>query len=100
MNSILHSIVSNVGVYIGNQQICISNGPYLQKVYISRVSFVNRREFCTARLLTLKDFLRELSKSLCLNFFQKEIGKNIGDAMAPCCMGVDFFSHLNCYDYI
>ena len=35
VNNILHSIFSNVEVYINNQQICNSNGLYAHKSYIS-----------------------------------------------------------------
>ena len=35
VNNILHSIFSNVEVYINNQQICNSNGFYAHKSYIS-----------------------------------------------------------------
>ena len=35
VNNILHSIFSNVEVYINNQQIYNSNGLYAQKSYIS-----------------------------------------------------------------
>ena len=35
VNNILHSIISNVEVYINNQQIYISNGLYAHKSYIS-----------------------------------------------------------------
>ena len=35
VNNILHSIFSNVEVYINNQQICNSNGLYAHKYYIS-----------------------------------------------------------------
>ena len=35
VNTILHSIFSNVEVYINNQQICNSNGLYAHKFYIS-----------------------------------------------------------------
>ena len=35
VNNILHPIVSNVEVYINNQQICNSNGLYAHKSYIS-----------------------------------------------------------------
>ena len=35
VNSILHSIFSNVEVYINNQQIINSNGLFARKFYIS-----------------------------------------------------------------
>ena len=35
VNSIMHSNFSNVEVYINNQQIYNSNGPYAHKYYIS-----------------------------------------------------------------
>ena len=37
VNNIMHSIISNVEVYINNQQIYISNGLYAHKSYISNI---------------------------------------------------------------
>ena len=73
VNNILHSIFSNVEVYINNQQIYNSNGLYAHKSYIfktsSRESSLNTREFCTARATTMKNILMKLWKRLCLNLF-------------------------------
>ena len=48
VNNIMHSIISNVEVYINNQQIYNSNGLYAHKSYISnnlRQPSLNTREF-------------------------------------------------------
>ena len=37
VNNIMHSIISNVGVYINNQQIYNSNGLYAQEFFISNI---------------------------------------------------------------
>ena len=55
VNNILHSIFSNVEVYINNQQIYNSNGLYAHKSYISHLTIsrepsLNTRKFCTARV--------------------------------------------------
>ena len=74
VNNILHSIFSNVEVYINNQQIYNSNGLYAHKAYISnnfREPSPNPREFCTARGTTMKNFQMKLWKRLWLNLFSQ-----------------------------
>ena len=60
VNKILHSIFSDVEVYINNQQLYNSNGFYAHKSYnynYFREPSLNAREFCTARGTTMKNFL-------------------------------------------
>ena len=74
VNNILHSIFSNVEVYINNQQNYNSIGLYAHKSYISnnfKGPSLNTREFCTACGTTLKNFLMKLWKRLCLNLFSQ-----------------------------
>ena len=52
LNTILHSILSNIEVYINNQQIYNSNGLYAHKYYFSnklKAPSRNTSEFCTVR---------------------------------------------------
>ena len=72
VNNILHSIVSNVEVYITNQQTYNSNGLYAHKSYICNnfkgtISEYNRVLHCEGT--TMKNFLMKLWKRLCLNLF-------------------------------
>ena len=72
--SILHSIFSNVEVYINNQQFYNSNGLYARKAYISnnfKGAILNMREFCTASGTTMKRFLMKLRKRFCLTLFSQ-----------------------------
>ena len=61
----------------------------------SREPSLNTREFCTAKGTTMKNFLINFWKQLCLNLFSQGEWKCLADPMASCCMvnwGVDFFS--------
>ena len=70
VNNILHSIFSNVEVYINNQQIFNCNTLYAHKSYISNNFKRAVSEYkCTARVRTMKNFLMKLWKRLCLNLF-------------------------------
>ena len=98
VNNILHSIFSNVEVYINNQQVCNSNRLYAHKSYIfnnfSEPS-LNTRDFCTARATTMKNFLMKLWKRLCLNLFSTRRMKMLSRPdgfMLYGKLGVDFFS--------
>ena len=76
VNKILHSIFSNVEVYINNQQIYNSNGLYAHKSYISKLKLsrepsLKTREFCTARGTTMKNLQIKLWQLLCLNLFSQ-----------------------------
>ena len=74
VNNILHSIFSNVEVYINSQQIYNSNGLYAQKSYFSnnfKGAISEHKGFCTARVTTMKNFLMSSTKHLCLNPFLK-----------------------------
>ena len=74
VNNILHSIFSNVEVYINNQQIYNSNGLFAHKSYIYnnfKGRSLNTREFCTARGTAMKNLLMKLWKRLCLNHFSQ-----------------------------
>ena len=70
-HNILHSMFSNVEVYINNQQIYNSNELYAHKSYISdifRGPHLNTRVFCFAGGTTVKKFLMKLWKLFRLNF--------------------------------
>ena len=72
VSNILNSIISNVEVYINNQKIYNSNGLHALKPYISynfKGAISEYKEFCNARGTTLKNFLMNFLKRLCLNFF-------------------------------
>ena len=74
VNNILHSIFSNVEVYINNQQIytlmdCMRTNVTYPTT--SREPSLNTREFCTARGTTMKNFQTNLWKHLCLNLFSQ-----------------------------
>ena len=59
VNNILHSIFSNVELYINNQQIYNSNGLYAHKTYMSnnfKGASSNTREFCTAKGTIMNNF--------------------------------------------
>ena len=76
VKNILHSIFSNVEVYINNQQNYNYSGLYALKSYISNLTnsrepSLNTREFCTARGTTMKNFQMKLWKLLCLNLFSQ-----------------------------
>ena len=63
VNNIMHSIFSNVEVYINNQQIYNSNGLYADKSYISttlRQPSLNTRGFCIVKAMTMNRILRIL----------------------------------------
>ena len=75
VNNILHSIFSNVEVYINNQQIYNSNelyAPSLTFPTTSRGLFLNKKEFCTAKCTTMKSILMKFWKRIFLNLFHKE----------------------------
>ena len=72
VNNILHSIFSNVEVYINNQQIYNSNGLYAHKSYISNkfkgaISEYKGLLHCGGT--TMKNLWMKLWKRLCLNLF-------------------------------
>ena len=79
VNNILHSIFSNVEMYINNQQTYNSNGFYAHNLYAHSLIFrttsrrppLNTREFCTARGTIMKNFLMKLWKRLSLNVFSQ-----------------------------
>ena len=61
---------------------------------------VNRREFCTVRVTTMKNFLMKIWKRLFQNLFSQGERKSLADLMASYCMvnwGLNFSPLLNCY---
>ena len=63
VNNIMHSIFSNVEVYINNREIYNSNGLYAHKSYLSnnlRQPSPNTREFCIVKAMTMNKILRIL----------------------------------------
>ena len=104
VNHILHSIVSNVEVYINNQQTlmdCMRTN--LTFPTFSREPSLNTREFRTARGTTMKNFLRKLWKFFCLSLFSQGERKCLADLMASCCMVnwvLTYSPLLNCYNLI
>ena len=74
VSNILHSIFSNVEVYINNQQIYNSNGLYAHKSKISNnfkgaISEYEGVLHCEG--YDMKNFLMKLWKGLCLNLFSQ-----------------------------
>ena len=75
VNNIMHSIFSNVEVYINNQQIYISNGLYAHKSYFQttlRQPSLNTREFCIVKAMTMNKILRILVTPYVIPFLQGE----------------------------
>ena len=103
VNNILHSIFSNVEVYINTQQNYKFNGLYAHKSYISSnvkgaISEYKRILHCEGT--TMMNFLKKLWTRLCLNLFSQWEWKCLADLMASCCMvnwGLTFSPLLNCY---
>ena len=74
VNNTLHSIFSNVEVYVNNQQIYNSNALYAHKSYMFnnfKEPSLNTSEFCTAKGTTMKNFVMKLWELLCLNLFSQ-----------------------------
>ena len=75
VNNIMHSIFSNVEVYINNQQIYNSNGLYAHKSYISdnfNIPSLITREFCIVKAMTMIRILRILLIPHLIPFLQGE----------------------------
>ena len=88
-NVIQHSISSNVEVFIDNQHVNNSNGFYAHKSYLSnkfKTAKFGKREFCTAKSATKKNFLMKLWKGFCLNHCEQGKIKGFVDPMVSCCM--------------
>ena len=63
VNNIMHSIFSNVEVYINNQQIYNSNGLYAHKSYISnnfKAAISEYKGYCIVKAMTMNRILRIL----------------------------------------
>ena len=74
VNNILHSIFSNVEVYINNQQMYNSNGLYAHKSYISnnfKGAISEYKGVLHCEDTTIKNFLMKSWKRLCLNHFSR-----------------------------
>ena len=103
VNNNLHSIFSNVEVYINNNKFTTPIDCMLTNLKFSTTSrepFLNTKEFCTAKGTILKNFLMKLWKRLCLNLFSQGEWKCLAHLMASCCMvnwGLTFSPMLNCY---
>ena len=75
VNNIMHSIFSNVEVYINNQQINKSNGLYAHKSHILnnfKQPSPNTREFCIVKAMTMNRILRILVTPYRIPFLQGE----------------------------
>ena len=86
----LHSIFYKVEVYINNQQTYSSNGLYVHKSYIFnnfKGTISVYKEFCTAKVVTMKNVPMRLWTLPCPNTFsQRECKKRSVDPMASCYM--------------
>ena len=74
VNNIMHSVFSNVDVYINKQQIYKSNGLYAHKSYISnnfKGAISKYKRICIAKVLTLKIIPMNAKKHRCLNRFSQ-----------------------------
>ena len=75
VNNIMHSIISNVEVYINNQQIYNSNGLYAHKSYISnnfKAAISEYKGFCIVKAMTMNSILRILLTPYLIPFLQGE----------------------------
>ena len=75
VNNIMHSIFSNVEVYINNQQIYNSNGLYAHKSYISnnfKAGISEYKGFCIVKAMTMNRILRILVTLYLIPFLQGE----------------------------
>ena len=75
INNIMHSIFSNVEVYINNRQIYNSNGLYAQSPQFQttlRQPSLNTREFCIVKAMTMNKILRILVTPYLIPFLQGE----------------------------
>ena len=100
VNNILHSICSNVEVYINNQQTYNSNGLYAHKSFISNnfkaaISDYKRVLHCEG--YDYEEFPDEIVEApLSEPFFTRRMKMPDG-FMLYGKVGIDFFSTLNCY---
>ena len=93
VKNILHSIFSNVEVYINNQQIYNSNGLYAHKFTFpitSREPFLNTREFCSYE--DFPDEIMEAPLSEPLFTMRMKMLSRPDGFMLYGKLGVDFFS--------
>ena len=75
VNNILQSIISNVEVYINNQQIYSSNGLHAHKSYISKkfmAAISEYKGFCIVKAMTMNMILRILVTPYLILFLQGE----------------------------
>ena len=89
VNKLLHSIFSNVQVYINNQQLYNSNGLSAHKSNISnnfKVAISECKAVCNAGGTTMKNFSIKIWKRFCLNLFSQGERKCLADLMAAFCM--------------
>ena len=75
VNNIMHSIFSNVDVYINNQQIYSFNGLYAHKSYISnnfKAAISEYKSVCIVKAMTMNRILRILVTPYLIPFLQGE----------------------------
>ena len=74
VNNILHSVSSNVDVYINNQQIYKANGSHAHKPYISnnfKGAIFEYKEVLDCKGMTMKNFLTKLWNRFYLNLISQ-----------------------------
>ena len=75
VNNLMHSIFSNVEVYINNQKIYTSNGLYAHKSYISnnfKAAISEYKKFSIVKAMTMNRILRILLTPYLIPFLQGE----------------------------
>ena len=90
VNNILHSIFSNVEVYINNQLSYKSNGLYANKSYNSnnfKGAIFENKGVLHCRSAIIKSSMMKLWKRFCLNIFSHGERNWLVDPMVSCCMG-------------
>ena len=103
VNNVLHSIFSNVEVYINNQQIYNSNGLYAHKSYISnnfKGAISEYKGVLHCEGYYYEKFLDEIMEApLSEPFFtrRKKMLSRPNGFMLYGTLGVDFFSNLDCF---
>ena len=87
MNNILHSIFSNVEVYINNQQIYKSNGLYSNNSYISnnyKGAISEHKGVLHCEGYDYEEIPDEITKAPLSEFFSRGESKCLSDPMASC----------------
>ena len=103
VNNILHSIFSNVEMYINNQQIYNSNGLYAHKSYISnnfKGAISEYKGVLHCEGYDYEEFPDEILEAPLSEPFFTRRTRSLTDLMASCCMvnwGLTFSPLLHCY---